>query len=95
MNEKIQMQAIHCFISGRVQGVSFRYYTYREALRLGVTGWVRNLSDGRVEVLAYGESIVINQLQQWLQQGSPFARVDKVDCQLVEIITVPNTFEIA
>ncbi len=85
---------IHCFISGRVQGVSFRYYTYREAKRLGVTGWVRNLTDGRVEVFACGESATIAQLQQWLLRGSPAAQVDKVECQPANTLSIFTEFKI-
>lgn len=86
--------AMHCFVSGRVQGVSFRYYTYREATRLGIVGWVRNLTDGRVEVLACGNPDAMEQLKQWLHHGPPAAQVDNVDCQATKITTTFTEFKI-
>lgn len=67
---------IHCFISGRVHGVWFRASTRDQAKRLDVKGWVRNLADGRVEVLACGEKKQIEQLQNWLKKGPPLAKVN-------------------
>jgi acylphosphatase len=68
-------------ISGRVQGVFFRATTEAVARRLGVTGWVRNLPDGRVEVLACGEEAKLGELEQWLRQGPPRAQVERVVAQ--------------
>jgi acylphosphatase len=68
-----------CFVSGRVQGVFFRAYTSAEARRLGLSGWVRNLADGRVEALVEGEPEKVEALVRWLHKGSPHSRVDKVD----------------
>jgi acylphosphatase len=65
-------------ISGRVQGVAFRAYTRVQALALNLRGYARNLPDGRVEVLAVGNSDAIERLAEWLQQGPPLARVDAV-----------------
>lgn len=72
---------LRCYVSGRVQGVSFRYATAEQALNLGVTGYVRNLPDRRVEVLACGEERAINALRNWLWQGPPLARVSDVRCE--------------
>lgn len=69
----------HMHIRGRVQGVSFRYYTMTEAKRLGVTGWVRNLWDGRVEAVVEGEEILVQQLVDWCHRGPPSAVVKDVD----------------
>ncbi|MGH8459624.1 MAG: acylphosphatase [Nevskiales bacterium] len=66
-------------VSGRVQGVGFRYAALHEARRLGVSGWVRNLPDGRVEVLAQGTDELLDRLSGWLQQGPPGARVTGVE----------------
>lgn len=67
------------WVHGMVQGVGFRYSTQREALRLGLTGYARNMDDGSVEVLACGEEKVVEELIDWLKAGGPrSARVDKV-----------------
>ncbi len=70
---------VHLVVTGRVQGVAFRAYTVEEARRLGVSGWVRNLADGRVEVEAEGERAALRSLARWCEQGPPAARVDRVD----------------
>lgn len=69
---------VHLIIEGRVQGVWFRESTRREALALGVLGWVRNLPDRTVEVVAEGPKAQVNELVAWCNQGPPVARVDKV-----------------
>jgi len=63
-------------ISGRVQGVGFRYALQRKAERLGLAGWVRNRSDGSVEALAQGSPDAVNALTEWARRGPPAARVD-------------------
>lgn len=68
----------HYYISGKVQGVWFRATTKEQAEQIGVTGWVRNLSDGRVEVLACGTAKQLDVLLQWLQKGPPLAEVTAV-----------------
>ena len=62
--------------SGRVQGVCYRISTQREAARLGLEGWVRNLRDGRVELLAEGPAEAVEQLLSWCRQGPALARVE-------------------
>lgn len=69
---------IHCFVSGRVQGVWFRKATQDEAKALGITGWAKNLPDGRVEVIASGEKEKVEQLFQWLHSGPELAEVTEV-----------------
>lgn len=66
-------------IYGDVQGVNFRYFTYQEASRLNLTGWVRNGADGTVEILAEGEEENLNKLIEYCQEGPKFAIVDKVE----------------
>ena len=73
-------KAIHCFVDGRVQGVCFRMATRQQAILHGVTGWVRNLADGRVEVYACGETQKVDALRQWLGEGPEMARVVNVEC---------------
>lgn len=66
-------------VRGRVQGVGFRWFVEREAHLLGIAGWVRNNSDGSVEVLAMGTRDQLSGLRSRLQQGPRAARVDNVD----------------
>ncbi len=76
----ISMKArVHVFVSGRVQGVFFRDHTRRWAVSLGLKGWVRNLGDGRVEVVAEGEKENIEGLVANLKEGPPYAQVENVD----------------
>lgn len=65
-------------VTGRVQGVFFRDSTRATAQRLGITGWVRNLPDGAVEVLACGEPAALDGLEEWLWRGPDQARVEDV-----------------
>jgi acylphosphatase len=67
------------FVSGRVQGVFYRATCVRKAQELGLTGYARNLPDGRVEVLACGEAPVVEAFEKWLWEGSPASRVTGVD----------------
>ncbi|ATB27849.1 acylphosphatase [Melittangium boletus] len=66
-------------IRGRVQGVFFRESTRTEALRLGLTGWVRNLSDGSVEALAEGPPEALEDFVRWCHRGPPQAQVTGVE----------------
>ncbi len=69
----------HVFVSGRVQGVFFRYETRQHARRVGVTGWVRNLPDGRVEAVFEGEKEAVDYMIEFCRRGPPAARVEKVE----------------
>ncbi len=71
-------KTIHAVIEGRVQGVYFRESTRREAARLGLGGWVRNLPDGSVEALITGDPDTVDRLVSWLYRGSPMAVVTGV-----------------
>ena len=66
-------------VRGRVQGVSFRYYTWMKAGGLGLAGYVRNLSSGAVEVVAEGPEKPLRRLLSWLHVGPPLARVSRVE----------------
>jgi len=66
-------------ISGMVQGVNFRAYTRAAARQTGVTGWVRNLPDGRVEAVFEGEPDKVNQMVGWCRKGPSYSRVADVD----------------
>ncbi|MDR1252677.1 MAG: acylphosphatase [Treponema sp.] len=73
--------ALHARVSGRVQGVGFRYTCYNEARRLGLSGWVRNEPDGDVEVWVEGGDEKLDRFLQWLHRGPPGARVDYVNAE--------------
>lgn len=75
------MQRATVLISGLVQGVGFRFFARKKALELGVMGYAENLSDGRVEVVAEGEVVDLEQLIHQLRQGPRGSRVDNVDVQ--------------
>lgn len=73
-----QKYCMKCIVSGKVQGVWFRASTREVALELGLHGWAKNLSDGRVEVLACGEARHIQALMSWLEHGPEHAEVKQV-----------------
>ena len=70
---------VSALVSGRVQGVGFRHYARREARRLGLVGWVRNLDDGRVEVWIEGSRRSADAMLHWLREGPPTARVERLE----------------
>ena len=70
--------ALHVVLAGRVQGVAFRAFVLRKAIPLGVTGYVKNLLDGQVEVVAEGDRQPLERLLLLLKQGPPGARIDHV-----------------
>jgi len=69
----------HIVVSGRVQGVGYRYFTRDVAESLGLTGWVQNLTDGDVELEAFGEKGAIDALIGRLREGPPLAKVTGVE----------------
>ena len=71
--EKVQK---HIYISGRVQGVGFRAFTRREAAVLDIKGWVKNLADGRVELVIKGQEAKVKEMLRKVKEGPSFARVD-------------------
>ena len=73
------IRSVRILIRGRVQGVGFRRAAQRRALSLGVTGWVRNLGDGSVEVFAVGPETPVNALLRWCSSGSERALVTTVE----------------
>ena len=70
---------VHVFVSGRVQGVFFRFEVKRLAHRLNVTGWVKNRSDGRVEAIFEGEKEDVEKMVEFCRRGPPGARVTGVE----------------
>lgn len=69
----------HIFISGRVQGVGFRHFTKTKAKSLGVKGWVKNLSDGRVEAVFQGDEKLVDQLIEKCKKGPRSAYVQSIE----------------
>ena len=88
------ISARHFLIYGNVQGVGFRAATEHQAENLQLTGWVRNLPDGRVEILAQGEDVALQSLQDWAEQGPRFAKVTNVMAQPVAVNADFTCFEI-
>jgi len=78
-------KGIHCFVTGRVQGVCFRMYTQRQAENSDLTGWVRNLPDGRVEVMAFGNEQQLDKLNHWLKSGPSMAQVTKLESETIDL----------
>jgi acylphosphatase len=74
-------QAVRCIVAGRVQGVYYRAAAVEQAVALELQGWVKNLADGRVEVVAAGEPAAVAALTRWLWTGPPAARVDAVEVE--------------
>jgi acylphosphatase len=80
MSQETQRNArVHAIVEGRVQGVNFRYHTVRTARQLGITGWVANRRDGKVEAVAEGPKGKLTELVSFLHEGSPAAQVTDVE----------------
>ncbi len=73
------MRRVHVFVTGRVQGVFFRAACAEQARALGISGWVRNASDGRVEAVFEGPGPGVEAMVRWCRHGPPHAHVDSVD----------------
>lgn len=84
MSASVSFTTRHLFVRGRVQGVYYRASTVQQARQLGLTGWVRNRSDGRVEAVVHGPVEAVTQLIAWAHQGPADARVDAVDITTVD-----------
>jgi acylphosphatase len=80
--EESGKKRIHMIISGLVQGVFFRYETEKKAKELGLTGWVKNRSDGNVEIIAEGENENLLKLKEWTNGGPSYAKITKVISEL-------------
>jgi acylphosphatase len=86
------MIAKRCLVSGKVQGVFYRASTAERARALGLTGYAKNLADGRVEVLACGEQAAVQELMDWLWQGPAAAKVQAVDVADADATQAPRDF---
>jgi len=88
------MRRIRAIVSGRVQGVSYRASTAREASRLGLVGWVKNRSDGRVELEAQGPDDKVGALVAWCHQGPPAASVSDVAVEDLPVTASEREFAV-
>ncbi|GHC27027.1 acylphosphatase [Aidingimonas halophila] len=80
----MSQRCVKAIVTGKVQGVCFRRATQERALQAGVTGYAKNLPDGRVEVLLCGEGDAVNAVSQWLWHGPPDAQVTHIEWEGVE-----------
>lgn len=94
LGDTVANTRVHVYISGRVQGVFFRDSTRGMALALGVSGWVRNLPDGRVEGVFEGPMEEAEELVAWCRQGPPNALVTDVKAELEEYRGEFRSFEV-
>ena len=85
---------IHIFVTGRVQGVFFRQSTKVMAIKNNAKGWIRNLDDGRVEIVAQGETQDIDNLAHWCKTGPANSRVDEFELSEENISDEFETFEV-
>ena len=92
-SESSKQTCLRVLVSGRVQGVGYRYSTREQAIALDILGWVRNLSDGRVEANIQGEAIAIDSMMKWFYQGPPAAEVTGVETEQQALQSF-NGFEI-
>ena len=81
-------------ISGRVQGVGFRFFAEAAGQREGLQGWVRNLRDGRVEIVSEGDAEALERFERVIRQGPPGARVDSVEVDSTSLSTRDTGFNI-
>jgi acylphosphatase len=88
------MERLHLIVFGDVHGVNFRYYTYKLANNLGLSGWVRNNSDGSVELVAEGNKENLEVLLGWSQKGPDYAKVERVEKEWQKATGEFSRFEI-
>ena len=94
MWDTLLVRRVKAIVTGRVQGVSYRATTVDEAQRLGITGWVRNRSDGSVELEAEGSAEVIAKLLAWCEQGPSLARVSHLAVEELAPTGATGSFKI-
>jgi acylphosphatase len=90
----LEIFSFKAVISGFVQGVGYRYYTYQQANRFAITGYVRNLPNGNVEVFAEGKKEILKEFINFLQAGPHYSQVEHVDVRWMKEIRKYNSFKI-
>lgn len=88
------MKKIHILVSGIVQGVAFRYFAVRKANELGITGWVKNLFNGKVEIIAEGENWQLKDFVKDIKIGPPSATVIGIEVKEEEFKNEFDSFEV-
>jgi acylphosphatase len=88
------VQAYVFVVSGRVQGVGFRWFAEREASKRNVRGYVRNLEDGRVEILAQADAAALEEFRERIRQGPSAARVVQVEVRAIDVDFELSSFRI-
>jgi acylphosphatase len=81
-------------ITGRVQGVGYRYFTLKKAHELNIKGWVKNAPNEQVEIVAQGDETDLNTFMDYLQMGPPLARVDKISKYKMHHLTDFDNFSV-
>lgn len=92
MGETIKYISAQIIIKGRVQGVGFRYFAKQKADEIGITGWVRNLPNGFVEIEAYGTPDRLEIFTDWMKTGPARSRIDSVTSTLFDAGFIPERF---
>lgn len=95
MGDSNDLRRVHLWVSGRVQGVFFRATTREQAEARGLTGWVRNAPDGRVEAEVQGAPDAVEQLIDDCRSGPPAAQVDEVDVEEISVVPEERSFDLA
>ncbi len=90
----LEQNALHFWVAGKVQGVYFRASTAKKAQKLNLAGWVKNLPDGRVEVLAQGNDDSLKQLLHWCQKGPVLAKVSNIEREVASFDHEIRGFEV-
>jgi acylphosphatase len=93
-DSKNDRRTLRARVEGVVQGVGFRYSTVRQARRLDLRGYVRNLGDGSVEVVAEGPAERLQRLERWLNDGPPGAIVRRVDSRYSQFQGIYRSFDV-
>jgi acylphosphatase len=92
--EPLELRALVLVVSGRVQGVGFRWFTEREAVRRNVRGFVRNLEDGRVEILAQAHPSALEEFCECIRRGPAASRVERIETLTIEVDPGLSSFRI-
>ncbi|WP_394237806.1 acylphosphatase [Niallia oryzisoli] len=88
------MIQLHIIVSGKVQGVGYRYFSQMKAVQYGVTGWAKNLADNSVEIVAVGSKDQLDPFVEELRIGNPFSKISDMEITESEVTEQFNSFTI-